>query len=153
MEENREKPIGVEIKHLHHAIKRHIDARMAKYFEHVSGTEAFILRFIDRHEGGCVRASDVMEEMRINKSSTSQVLAQLERKGLIDFCEDENDRRKKWVHVSEKGKETCGAMDRALKEIEKEILEGLTEKEITEFRATIGKIHSNIWNKKEEEDS
>ncbi len=137
------KPLGIEIRHLHHAVKRFIDIEMQPIIPTLSGTEGMMLRAISREEGGTTTAGHIMEISRVNKSSTSQMLSQLKRKGFIDVKADVSDHRKKIVSLTDSGWKAVEAMRAVLVSCEAKMATGLSEEELLAFRSTLNKIREN----------
>lgn len=65
--------------------------------------QARILHILDRQ--GPVSQKELQEDLDIQSGSISEILAKLEREGLIRREKDETDRRKAVVYMTEAGKE------------------------------------------------
>ncbi len=136
------KPLGVEIRHLNHAVKRMVDLQMQPITPGLSGTEGMMLRSIAR-QGGTTTASDIMSVSRVNKSSTSQMLSQLTRKGFVKMELDKFDHRKKNISLTAEGYKAVESMREVLQACEARMIEGISEDEIEAFRAVVAKIRKN----------
>ncbi len=137
------KPLGVEIKITERAIKRFVDGQMQPVFPNLSGTEGMMLRTISRHEGGRTTANEIMATSRVNKSSTSQMLSQLIRKGYITAELDPRDKRKKIISLTPSGALAVSAMKQVLADCEEQMAAGLSEEEVGTFRASLARIREN----------
>lgn len=137
------KPLGIEIKMTQRAMKRFIDLQMQPVTPNLSGTEGMMLRTISRHEGGKTTAKEIMATSRVNKSSTSQMLAQLSRKGYITMELDPRDKRKKIVSLTPSGYLAVADMKQVLVNCEEEMVAGLSEEEVNSFRLVLAKIREN----------
>ncbi len=137
------KPLGVEIKITERAIKRFVDGQMQPVFPNLSGTEGMVLRTISRHEGGRTTANEIMATSRVNKSSTSQMLSQLIRKGYVTAELDPSDKRKKIISLTSSGAAAVSAMKQVLADCEEQMAAGLSEEELGSFRAVLTRIREN----------
>lgn len=83
---------------------------IAKRFDNspVSMRDAFILKHIFECErnGSPVTSSDISRMMNVSRSAVSQIMSSLEKRGYIVGRADKNDKRKTYLHPSNKGKET-----------------------------------------------
>lgn len=141
------KPLGVEIKMTQRVMKRFIDLQMQPVTPNLSGTEGMMLRTISRHEGGKTTANEIMATSRVNKSSTSQMLAQLSRKGYITMEVDPSDKRKKIISLTPSGCLAVEDMRQVLVSCEEEMAAGLSEEEVGAFRSVLAKIRENCLRK------
>ena len=84
---------------------------------------------------------------RINrdKSTTTVLVRKLEKDGLISTYPDVNDKRSRFIHLTEKGKQ----FNQATSEISKELLEtfykNFSEEEIIQFVQYLNKIENNFY--------
>lgn len=145
-----QKPLGIEIKLTQRAIKRFIDAHMQPVTPNLSGAEGMMLRIISRQPDGKASANEIMLSSRVNKSSTSQMLAQLQRKGFLYMEIDPDDRRKKIIHLTPNGYLAVTDMKQVLNDCETSMTAGLSEEEIEHLRFYLGKIRENCLDSDDE---
>jgi len=58
------------------------------------------------HHKHHLSVTEIAKELRITHSAVSQLVTNLEKKGLVKFINDKNDRRKKIIAFTEKGRKT-----------------------------------------------
>ncbi len=100
--------------------------RCAKEYNHkkikscgLSDTESLICSYVYQHEA-CSQ-DDVVQSLRIDKTTAAKAMLTLEEKGYITRETDPKDRRKKALRITEHGIEGCSEIinlhDRWLKEV------------------------------------
>jgi DNA-binding MarR family transcriptional regulator len=117
----------------------------AKYY-YGALTHALQQRKIDRYFsillllGKCklpLNQQDIGQAMQVDKVSMVRILDQLERSDLIQRTVNPNDRREKWVVLSEKGKEEVQHIQRAVNKINRALFKGLDPVEIDMFNRVL----------------
>lgn len=79
------------------------------------------------------------------KPSTITVMAQrLEKNGIVERRQDENDQRKSRIFLTDKGKELCQELERIHSQITDECFKGLTTDEKVIFRRLLMQIRDNL---------
>ncbi|MCR4561727.1 MAG: MarR family transcriptional regulator [Bacilli bacterium] len=146
------KPIGVEIRTTSNMIKCYIDQILSERLDFgLTGIEGMILSYIFRLEDkGIVTARDVMKSSKASKSTTSQSLTGLEKKGFITMGPSEEDKRVKIIQLTERGREAQAECRYVFQDIRKVISQGITEEEENLLREMLEKIQKNISRKEEE---
>jgi DNA-binding MarR family transcriptional regulator len=91
----------------------------------VSQAEAHVLAHL--HESGPARISELHERFGHRRSTLTSVLDRLERRALVTRKKDPADRRSFVVNLTKKGRPVAAAVHRALLEIERAALAGLSE--------------------------
>ncbi|MCL6602143.1 MAG: MarR family transcriptional regulator [Paenibacillus sp.] len=92
-----------------------------------------------------ITISEISECMHISMPNTSRELRKLGEKELIDKVSDEEDRRKQYIRLSEKG----GAMmDEAFQRMESQFnqrIEKASEEELQEIERALHLLHSKVF--------
>jgi DNA-binding MarR family transcriptional regulator len=91
----------------------------------VSQAEAHVLAHL--HESGPARISELHQRFGHRRSTLTSVLDRLEQRALITRKNDPTDRRSFVVNLTKKGRSVAAAVHRALLEIERTALAGLSE--------------------------
>jgi DNA-binding MarR family transcriptional regulator len=145
MEEEKEKPIGAEIRCTDNLIKTYIDQTLeTKLKDDLTGIEGMTLGFIFRHQGEEITAKEVMARSRTSKATTSQTLHGLVKKGYIKMEPSLSDQRKKTITLTPKGVEMQSEFKEIFKEITATVKKGITPEEEKEIRLVLKKIQTNI---------
>lgn len=145
MDEEKEKPIGAEIRCTDNLIKTFIDQTLEnKLKDDLTGIEGMTLGFIFRHQNEEITAKEVMARSRTSKATTSQTLNGLVKKGYLKMESSSKDKRKKIITLTPKGVEMENEFKEIFKEISLTVKKGITEEEEKEVRAILKKIQANI---------
>lgn len=95
-----------------------------------------------RKEAPCSR--DIEEAFHLSHPTVSGLLSRLEKKGFIEFRTDPLDRRCKRIYVLEKGHECNERIHNTILNTEKQIVQGFTEAEQTQFGAFLERAIANM---------
>ncbi len=101
----------------------------------VSQAEAHVLAHL--LESGPARISELHERFGHRRSTLTSVLDRLEQRALITRKNDPTDRRSFIVNLTPKGRLLSAAVHRALLEIERDALAGLSEAKRAQVRAAL----------------
>lgn len=86
-------------------------------------------------------------EMGINKANTSRNLAKLNQNGFINIKPDLNDQRKKQIELTPKAFEEINSISKVLQNIHSDMIEGLSDEELTCTMNTLIKMRDNLCKK------
>lgn len=148
--------IGREINMFISRINRHINNVVSKYG--ITGPQAHILNFVhNKSRYSDVMQKDIEKEFDIRRSSTTNALQILEKKGLIVREAVDYDARLKKVILTEEGAKIQKVVKEIIMQSDTAFKETLTQDELEVFTAIISKlsgIYENklktIWSKHEE---
>jgi putative acetyltransferase len=81
---------------------------------------------------GCQQATggEIAERLLLDKSTASRLIAKAIKKGYVDCSSDQKDKRKRWLQLTEKGRETLNAFEPIAFNQTNEALLTLTAQEI-----------------------
>ena len=77
-------------------------------------------------------------------ATITTMLQKLEKQGLIRRVQDEKDKRKIHLYITEKGKQFNANYERAINEFFKQGLEGITQEEVDTIINVLKKIRKNL---------
>jgi len=128
--------IGKEVNTFINRINRRVSNIVAHYG--ITGPQAHILNFVfDTSKEAEVLQKDIEKEFDIRRSTTTNALQIMEKKGLIIRASVSTDARLKKVILTEKGLEIQKEVSKVIFQSEKALREALTEEE---FHLLIGII-------------
>ena len=87
---------------------------------------------------------DIEEVFRLTHPTVSGLLSRLEKKGFIEFRPDEKDRRCKRIYVLPKGIACNEAIFQTIQRTERQVVEGFSPEEQTQFIAFLERALSNL---------
>lgn len=132
-----------QIKSLEKSILRHNKEKSIKDKE-ITTTQMEILLYIFKNEDKDIYQKDLEKVLNLRRATVSGVLQTMEKNNLITRITDAEDTRTKKIILNE---ETRNIFLRHLKqfdEIEKVIVDGISEKELEVFFEVIQKMKNNV---------
>lgn len=82
--------------------------------------------------------------LHVAQSTAAGIVVRLEQKGYVKSFPDENDRRVKIVSITAAGMECCKNAEVHIKNMEEQLLSGLTDTEKKQFRNLLEKVFRGI---------
>lgn len=133
------------------ALSTHVGYLLVRLGKHAqrlfsSRVEAFGLRpphcdiLFTLHERGALSQIEIANTLTIERAHLVGLIDQLETLGFVRREADPNDRRRHSVCLSEQGKQTATKISKIAKNVEGQILEGLSEQEQGKLRATLRRL-------------
>jgi DNA-binding MarR family transcriptional regulator len=149
MPDEKEKPLGAEIRCTDNLIKNYIDQTLqANLKESLTGIEGMTMAFIFRHQGEEITAKNIMARNHGSKAATSQTLNGLEKKGYIITEPSKNDRRKKVITLTAKGQNVNAEFKDIFRGITCQIKKGMTPEDEATIRRVLSLIRFNLSGEK-----
>lgn len=106
-------------------------------------TEATIINFLHNNPGRDT-AADIVELRMLQKGNVSQAVDSLVRKGLLVRKQDEEDRRRIHLFLTEDTAELLASLDALWKQFEEEIMSGVSQEEKQIYRSVNIKMKENM---------
>lgn len=135
--------ITKELKELDKQIASSLKKKTKKPKKHISYTEMMIMKHIIVTEGP-VYQKDIVAVTGLKKSSIAEQLDRMEEKKLIKRVEDKNDKRKNQIVLTKKVLDKKEEIQKALQEINKNLVKGITKKDLETFMKVLNKMKGNI---------
>ena len=107
---------------------------------------AKVLSYLRKNEGKEIFQKDIEKNEKLNKSTVSMLISNLEKQGLLERRSVERDARLKQIVMTLKGKKVCDKVVRSLAEIDKVCYEGLSEEEEEKMLSFLEVIENNLKN-------
>lgn len=138
-----EQDIGRWIHILSRQIKREIDEAVSKY--NVTSVQCAVIGFISKKsKTGAVFAKDIESEFNMRRATIAEILALMEKNGLIKRLEYKKDARLKKIVLTTKALKIKKDIDKEIKKFETKIKQGFSDKELEEFAKFISKMSNNL---------
>jgi DNA-binding MarR family transcriptional regulator len=140
---DKEIHIGRKIIILSKRIHRKLDNGTSKYG--ITGVQSRILGFI-RHnsEKRDIFQKDIEEELDIRRSSVTSVLQLMEKNGYIERVSVSTDARLKKIIITEKGMEVQRNVWNLIQELEKSLVDELSDEEFKVLVSLIDRLSNKI---------
>lgn len=141
----KKRQLGFEIAQCSRVIRRYMDTNAIKsYIDEVTGTHGWALGFLYQNRDKDIFQKDFEKEFDIRRSTASNILALMEKNGLITRESVSHDARLKKITLTQKAIDIHLQVESFFCKMEKDISQGISEEEYTVFLATMDKIKNNI---------
>lgn len=138
-----EKSIIKDIKELDISIGKTLIEKAKKDLG-INQTQMVILMYLVKHKNENVCQKDLEIETHLKKASITGTLDSLEDKGIIVRKQDDEDKRKNIILLSEKTLEIKDDVSKKYREIETNLRKNITDEELEVFFRVIDKMNKNM---------
>ena len=135
-----EKYIGIKVAKVRNSIKNEMEIALMPY--NITTTQFVVL--VKSCEKDRKTKKDLANETNYKQSALTLILDKLESKELIIREAKENDRRAYLIAITNEGRELERKLIVVAKELEKRILDGISDEQKKEFLNTLDKIFYNL---------
>ena len=114
--------------------------------EFMGGPQGQVLRFLDHreHEQELTLIKDIEQELKITKSVASNLVKRMVQNGLVELEASPNDKRAKFVHLTEKSRSQMQQIKSFFDRIDRSLLDGVSEEKLAVFEEVMGQLQANI---------
>ena len=136
--------IAFRLKMLDNRIRRAMDARTRIHESGLTPQQTLVIRYLSEHDDRDVFQRDLEERFNVRRSTVSNILSLMEKKGLIKRESVECDARLKKLTLTEKSLELLEKMENDRVETEKLITDGIPEEELAMFISVAERMKQNL---------
>ena len=141
----REERIGFEIRRLDHMLGRNMQAHVrAAGIDEVTLMHGWIIRFLYANRDRDIFQKDVEQHFSIGRSTVTNIIQLMEKKGFVARQSVEHDARLKKVVLTEKGIQSHETMEALIESLDMSLVEGITDGELEVFYSVIEKLKENL---------
>jgi Transcriptional regulators len=141
----REERIGFEIRRLDHMLARSLQARVkAAGIDEVTLMHGWIIRYLYTNRDKDVFQKDMEQYFSIGRSTVTNIIQLMEKKGFIVRQSVEYDARLKKVVLTEKGVRNHEMLENLIDHLDTSLVEGITDEELSVFYSVIEKLRENL---------
>ena len=141
-----EKPL-LEMKHFGRRMQLMVE-KLAKDqgIEFMAGPQGQVLRIVAcrTEEGKDTLIKDIEQELDISKSVASNLMKRMERNGFIQLETSQRDKRAKYIRLTPQSQENMRKIRDFFDEMDRRLLEGISEQELLIFSQVMAKFYQNI---------
>ena len=114
--------------------------------EFMGGPQGQVIRFLDYREesGQAVLIKDIEQELNITKSVASNLVKRMVQNGLVELEVSPNDKRAKYVHLTEKSRSQMKQIKSFFDRIDRSLLDGISEEKLAVFEEVMGRLQANV---------
>lgn len=147
-----EKNILREIKTLDHLVINRLSVNCISNIKRITPSQIHIMEYIINSPKKEVYQKDLEKIINHSRATVSSVLITMEKNGLIKRITDNNDTRIKKIILSRKALNVFEESKESIKMIEKECLNGISEKDLCIFCKVLNKMKNNLQRKDDKYD-
>lgn len=140
MKKELSEKIGFKLANVRNSIRNEMEIALAPY--EISTTQFVVL--LKLCEKDRMTQKDLAFETNYKQSALTLILDKLELKGLVVRESKKNDRRAYLIAITPEGKELETVLQNVSNEVEKKILDGISEEQKREFISILDKIYKNL---------
>lgn len=141
----REERIGFEIRRLDHILGRNMQAHVrAAGIDEVTLMHGWIIRYLYTNQDKDVFQKDIEQYFSIGRSTVTNIIQLMERKGYIARESVEHDARLKKVVLTEKGIRNQEMLEDLVESLDTRLVDGITDEELYVFYSVIEKLKRNL---------
>ncbi len=140
-----ERKLGFEIHRSSRLVKRFMDNDATKlYVDKMTGTHGWAIGFFYHNRDRDIFQKDFEQEFNIRRSTASNILALIEKNGLIVRESVPYDARLKKITLTQKAIEIQHIVESAFEKLEDTIQNGISPEELEVFYRVLDKINTNL---------
>ena len=137
--------LGFELHRSSRLVKRYMDNDATKlYVDKMTGTHGWAIGFFYHNRDRDVFQKDFEQEFNIRRSTASNILALIEKNGLITRESVPYDARLKKITLTQKALDVQSVVEKAFESLEDTMKKDITEEELEVFFRVIDKINNNL---------
>ena len=118
-----------------------LEARLSQY--DVTPVQTHVLLYLFHH-GGQAPQCQLTAFLKVKPSTANGILDRLEEKGMVERSVSGADARRRFITLTEKGREQQALFRKNFRAAEERMLRGLTPEEVETFRSLLGRIIQNL---------
>ena len=136
---------GFEIHRTDHMMSRKLEAGVkAEGIDEITLTHGWIIRFLYENQERDIYQKDIEKYFLVGRSTVTNIIQLMEKKGLIRREFVEYDARLKKVLLTEKGIQAHETIKALIREMNTGLLDGIEEEDVQVFLKVIRRIRENI---------
>lgn len=135
---NKALDIGFRLKKINDALTKNAD-RMMKEMD-VTFSQHHVLVYLDHQEDKKSTLKNIEHTFHVSQATVAGIAKRMEEKKLIAYFSDPNDKRIKWVKLTDEGLKICEKSKVMMKETEKKMKSLFSEEEMKDFEEYLDRI-------------
>ena len=137
--------IGYKIRLLHNQLHKRMEAKKQENEkEPLTGMQRWTLGFLREHDGEDIYQKDIETEFSVSRATASNMLAVMERKGLLQREAVAHDARLKKLVLTEKARTLVDRSEQDMRDMEALLSKGLSETEIKNLKKYLDQMLLNL---------
>lgn len=141
---NPSQAIGYEFRVVHQMIHHKMEQFRAENQCELTFVQSRVMGFLTHNQSRDVYQKDIEVEMRIRRSTATEILNVLERNGYLVRIPSAEDRRLKKLVMTDKARELDQKMNENIDRMEKLLARNLTDEQLAVFFTVVDQIKKNL---------
>ena len=135
-----------DVSMVHNLMKQIVDGGvlLENVKENINPTEGLVIIFINSHEDEPVYQKDIEKVLMVRRSTVTELLNKMERKGLIERQSVAIDKRLKRVVITDKSEQLQKKIYAQLTDMENKVRVGLSEHEVVILHGLLSKVKDSL---------
>lgn len=126
------------------AFMNRLQATGNSFYKEVTCKQFFLLACMNLYPDEAPTANDMAETMGCSRQNVKEILNSLCKKGLVVLTQDENDKRKQRIYITEKNKQLSKKYLPKEKEFMQILYNGISDEEIRTVYKIISRMEKNL---------
>lgn len=140
----RQQAVGFLVRELNNEMKKRRERNCPQECEGLTMMQAWVIGYLAHHPDHDIYQKELEENLKIGKSTLTEVLHLMEKNDLVRREAVEKDRRFKRIVLTDKSKRIHEDISREIKETEEKLKAGIPPGDLEVFVRTIRKMIGNI---------
>jgi len=140
-----EEKLGLIVHGLDNMLLRNLYAHLKAYgLDEATVMHSWILKYLEDNKDTEVFQKDLETVFSCNRSTVTNILQLMEKKGYIKRESVERDARLKRIILQDKGYETLKSLEKMNRELAEDTLRGISKEELYTFYRVVDKLKTNL---------
>lgn len=140
----RSETIGYKIRLLHNQLHKNMEAKREENEDNLTGMQRWTLGFLKDHADREVYQRDIEEAFSVSRATASNMLAVMERKGLIERAAVSHDARLKRLMLTDRAAALLDGAERDIREMEARLTAGLSAEDVEHLKRCLDQMLQNL---------
>ncbi|MGN1266588.1 MAG: MarR family winged helix-turn-helix transcriptional regulator [Dorea sp.] len=144
--------VGIEVHKLDHVIRRTLSANVKEAgIDEITMMHGWIIRYLYEHRDQDIFQKDIEQHFAVGRSSVTNTIQLMEKKGYVTREFVEHDARLKKVLLTEVGLKTHEEIESLVNKVDEGLLRGVSKEELDVFLQVIDKIKANVGKERQDD--
>lgn len=133
---------GALIKHIHCAMQKNANNELRD--ADLTFAQVHLLFTLRDQPKGCCSLKELERKIKVAQSTTAGLVKRSGEKGFVECFDDAEDRRAKYVCITEKGRQVCRDTEENIRRSEERLVKNLTDAEKDTLVCLLQKVYTAV---------